>query len=281
MALPRFTSLARRVDPRYPTNLAIVLLALSAGALALLYQLFLGANLVAGFSYAFNAAATTFLGWALAREIDPDREYSAFLAAGLGLLGFFLYGPPGLLVLLLVLVSIRAINRIIGPPATILDSLLLIGLGFILTLQYGMLPGFLAAGALFLDGFLPAPNRRNLLFGVLMVVFLVAYGIVEGFSIKLTGFEPAAFLILAMVTGLFIPVIFSYRRVRTACDLPGASLIPLRLQAGMVFALLTGWLAWLLGAWQILHPVWMAIAAVAVYYLYTLVFAWARRALTH
>jgi len=281
MEIRRLTSLARRVDPRYPTNLAIVLLAFSAGALALVYQFFLGADLVSGFPYAFNVAAIPFLGWALAREIDPDRDYSAFLAAGLGLLGFFLYGSPSLLVLLLVLVSIRVINRTAGPPATLLDSLLLLGLGIFLTLQNGMLPGILAAGALFLDGLLPAPNRRNLLFAGLMALFMVAYGIAEGFSIQQTGFKPAGFLVLAMVTGLFIPVIFSYRSVRTVCDFPDISLIPDRVQAGMVFALLGGWLAWLLGAWQILHPVWMAIAAVAVYYLFTLVFAWAQRHLTH
>jgi hypothetical protein len=270
MKIFEFTSLQRWVDPRYPTNIAIATFSLAAGALAYIYQVMMGTSLLDGFLSGFSVAATAFLGWALARELDPDHDYSAFLAAGLGLLGYFSYGPPGLLDLLLVLVSIRMINRTVGPPVTIFDSLFLFGLGSFLTLRGVLAPGLIAAGAFLFDGLLLPQNRRNLLFALLMVIFVAVYGFGEGFSIELTAFNPRGYLILALVSVLFVPVIYSYRRVESVCDRSGESLVPVRIQAGMAFSLVSGWLAWLLGAWQALFPIWMAIAAVGVDYLFTL-----------
>jgi hypothetical protein len=275
------TSIQRWIDPRYPTNLAISGLSLTVGALAFIYQLLTGASLLDGFSYAFSVTATVFLGWALARELDPDRDYSAFLAAGLGLLGYFLYGSPGLLDLLLVLVAVRIINRTVGPPATLFDSLFLLSLGIFLTFQNGLLPGLLAAGAFILDGLLPVPNRRNLLFALLIAASVIIYGVVVGFSVDLTAFKPDGYLILGLASVLYLPVIYSYRMIGSVCDRSGEPLVPVRVQAGMAFGLIAGWFAWLLGAWQILFPLWMAIAAVAVYYLVSLFLDWVQGALSN
>ena len=281
MKIFELTSLQRWVDPRYPTNLAISILTLAASALAFIFQLYQGMNFLDALSYAFSVAATVFLCWALARELDPDRDYSAFLAAGLGTLGYFLYGSPGLLALLLVLVSIRVINRTVGPPATLFDSLFLLGLGVFLTLEGELVPGLIAAGALLLDGLLLPQNRRNLLFSLLMVVFMGVYEIEVGFSTELNAFNPQGYLILGFVSILFFPVVYSYRRVESVCDRSGEELLPVRIRAGMVFGLASGWLAWLLGAWQILHPLWMAIAAVGIYYLFTTFLNWIRGTSAH
>ena len=265
------TSIQRWVDLRYPTNLAIAGLSLGIGALAFFIQIQQDTDLLDAFSYSFNVAVTFFLSWALARELDPDRDYSAFLAAGLGLLGFFIYGPPDLLSLLLVLVSVRVINRTVGPPATVFDSLILLGLGSFLTLGGDLASGLLASGAFLLDGFLFPQNRRNLFFAGLMAIFVVVYWILEAFPVKLTAVNPNGYLILGLVTVMFVPVIYSYRRVRSVCDRSGVPLDPTRVRTGMVFALLSGWIAWILGEWQILQPLWMAIAAVGFYYLLTFI----------
>jgi hypothetical protein len=70
-----------------------------------------------------------FLAWVLCRELDPDHDLSAFVAVGLALGGLFLWGLTRLVVLLWLILILRVVNRTMGLPAGILDSLAVLGLG--------------------------------------------------------------------------------------------------------------------------------------------------------
>ena len=83
MAERRFTNLARAVDIKYPTNLAVVILSGFVFFAAGIFQWADGLQLLAALGAGFSLGLTFFLAWALAREIDPDQEYSAFLSAGM------------------------------------------------------------------------------------------------------------------------------------------------------------------------------------------------------
>ena len=82
------TTVWRSLDRKTPTNRAILIifiLTLAAGAAAMASQ---GMPWNEGAVYGLALAGAIFFGWAITRETDPDRWYSAFFAAaGAGVAG--------------------------------------------------------------------------------------------------------------------------------------------------------------------------------------------------
>jgi hypothetical protein len=116
----RFFTLGRRIDPAYRTNRwVIVSFAVITIAGWILFGSFAGgAGLGAGF----------FLCWALAREIDPLHDISAFVSGGIFLSFFFLYDGLDFGVLFWLLLLLRMISGICGKKPTLVDILFLFGL---------------------------------------------------------------------------------------------------------------------------------------------------------
>ena len=69
-----------------------------------------------------------FLTWALVRELDPNHEYSALLAAAFSLLNLLYYENVQLLVVVWVLLLMRIINGITGKELTTFDIFSVLGL---------------------------------------------------------------------------------------------------------------------------------------------------------
>ena len=115
MKIKRLSSVTRSIDLAYPTNRAIVIITLLflLGTAGL--QLILGKDISSASDSGLRAGASVFLAWAFARELDPDNELSAFVAAFLGCAGFLLFPSPFLLALFLELLLIRIVNRSTGP----------------------------------------------------------------------------------------------------------------------------------------------------------------------
>ena len=105
-------------------------------------------------------ALAVFLAWALGRELDPDRDGAAFVAAGLALLASWTLGRPSILGLFLILLSLRLVNRTVGPRARALDSLLVFGFALFVVARGEWLPGAVAGTAFLLDGLLRPAHRR-------------------------------------------------------------------------------------------------------------------------
>ena len=83
----------RPVDWNYPTNRLIILLTLGVLVLGTLYQLILGGlGFVSALGWGASTGLAVFVCWALTRELDPDDEYAAFVAAGLYLAGVLIWG---------------------------------------------------------------------------------------------------------------------------------------------------------------------------------------------
>ncbi len=91
--------MARKVDVRYKTNLWLVIITVLVVAVAWLLtgSALKGAGLGGGF----------FFCWALARELDPVHDLSAFVAGGIYLLATSIYDgiDPGVLFWLLLLLE--------------------------------------------------------------------------------------------------------------------------------------------------------------------------------
>jgi hypothetical protein len=265
------SAITRSIDLAYPTNKAIVIISLFFFLGILFIQFISGKDLYSALYSGLRGGGSVFLAWALAREIDPDNELSAFVAAFLVFTGFLLFPSPLLLVLVLEILLLRIINRSTGMPSKILDSFAVLLLSGWISFQESWIFGLFAALAFFLDSFLPKPNQKNLFFGsAALIVSILTFADNAG---KENVFLDANLgLFVLIVTLLFISNTLSSSKIKSTGDLTGKPLDPLRVQAAQLAALLNASLfAFLTGLAGIesLMPLWAAILGISFYRFYT------------
>lgn len=276
MRISDVSAIVRPIDPSYPTNRAIAALTMAVIVGGIVLQLIAGEELIQGASWGISAGLAVFLAWALGRELDPDHDLSAFVAAGLALIGLLLFDLPDLMALFWMLLFLRMVNRTTGLPARILDSLLILGLGSWLTWQSSWIYGLMTGLAFLLDSRLSSPHRRHLFFaGIALLATAILYSVSGG----MPGEGKPSLLAILAVSGMsvsFVPVILTSRRMRTVGDATGEPLNPGRVQAAQVVALLTGLQIALWdgdpGVVQLM-PVWATVLGVALYKLFGAVYA--------
>jgi hypothetical protein len=269
--IQQFTSVGRVLDPfQYRTNLFIMLATalggVAAGGVTLLASGDLGAAIAAGF---FTGAAI-FMAWVLSRDLDPDHDYSAFVAAAVA---FVLSPVPvAILPVATLIVLNRIVTRVVGPPARLADSLMALVLTGAAVALGAWQVGVAAVAAFTLDSLLDRPLRSQFRFAILTGVLTLA----------LMSYRPPAGLVLpgvplllaaAVAGGLLALVAARTRRVAVPADMPGYSISIQRLRAATAVTLLLGGLALLNGdAGAVSYlPVWAAAAGIPLYRLGVLV----------
>lgn len=270
LKLTDITALGRPIDPSYPTNRAIVLLSVAAALVGAIAQLVGGMALLPSIVWGASAGLSVFLGWALARELDPDHDLSAFVGAGLTMIGLLLSGLPSLLVLLWLMLALRIIDRTVGLPVRPLDSLALLGLGGWLAWQGNWVAGLVTAVALLLDGLLSPPLRYHLLLSGVALAVTAALLIFQGGIAPASELTRPAVLVAVLLAALFAIVIATTRELRTKGDVTGEPLNPRRIQAAQILALFTALIyVWWGGESSVpdLLPLWAAMTGVALYRL--------------
>lgn len=269
LASSRWSTIGRAVDFRTPTNLAIAIVALAtfAGGFAIL-TLFRGESLSASASGGLAWAGAVFLSWALAREVDPDRWYSAFVAAAGGLIAASMFAPPPFLTLFWVLISLRFITRSTGQQPGLLDvagfCTVSVWLGWS---THWMIP-LLALPALLLAGKRLRPALPQSLIAAIVAVSGIALGILQHWTI--TPLDPAEGLlearVIAVITLACTLLIHSYRTVRSHTDRTDQPLDPQRVQWALTWAVSAG-IVLIFGtemSLQDLGPLWAALAGSAL-----------------
>jgi hypothetical protein len=271
MKLNDITALARPIDLNYPTNKAIILLSLLVLAASTLVWLATGQGLPGSVWRGFITGLAVFLSWALARELDPEHDLSAFVTAGLSLIGLIFFDDPEIFVLLWILLVTRVVNRSNGLPARLLDSLVLLALAGWLTIYGNLIVGLLTSLAFLLDGVLSRPKRAHVLFAGLPLLISGGLFYLNGRSTFGFGENDLSrtFELAVLATSLlFLLVIVESRNVRAVADRTAELLDPVRVQSAQVVALTTAvaisLLAGLPGIVSIM-PLWAAIAGTLVY----------------
>ena len=271
MDMNKLSTIGRPVDFSYPTNRAIAIITLAVMVAGALYQGLTGMPWSESLLWGLQAGLAVFLAWALGREIDPDRALAAFVGAGLTLIGIFAWGLPGLGLLFWSLLALRVVNRTTGLPATVLDSLGLLGLGTWLT--FGGNPGIgaLTALAFLIDGWLDSENRRQWIFAALALIATIIAMVTSAATWPEGGFSWPALGIALGLSLLLLPVILRTPPITSKCDRTGKRLDSLRVQAGQALAALAGieiafW-GGMAGLWQS-FPLWAVILGVSLYRLF-------------
>lgn len=170
----QFTSLARPINPFvYPTHRLLAILVPMAGVLLGVYTLLTGGDIGAAIGAGINGGASALLAWILAREIDPDYPYAAFVALGCATLGAF-FATLNIVALAGAIVLVRIVNRIVGFPAKISDYVVAIALGIITMLvTQAWIFGIVVAIALLLDAWLPEPAPLGYTFAFAMLLIIL------------------------------------------------------------------------------------------------------------
>lgn len=275
MQLIDVTALARPIDPRYPTNLAISVVSLLVAVGGTIYSVMSSDGWLDAMLWGVGTALTVFLAWALARELDPDHDLSAFAAAALGLAGLISFGQPSLLSLLWLLLLLRVVNRTVGVPARPLDSLGVLGLAGWLAWQGAWPAALVTAFGFLADGLLRNPLRRHLVFAALALALAVAGAVVHApvadhvHSLAAGDVQvPFDWAINGAVAALWIVVIYTTDRMVSRGDTTGQPLHAGRVQAAQGLALLAGFL-WVLQREQVgivaLMPLWAAMLGVGLW----------------
>lgn len=266
MKLKDVSAIMRVLDPRYPTNLAIIIVGVVTGAVALLYQLVDGLDLVDSLLWGVAAALTVGLSWAISRELDPDHDLSAFVAAALAIVGLVIFGLPGFVIHLWLVVLARIVIRPVGFPARLPDSLALLALGGWLAWGGNWIAGLMTAVAFLLDARLAEPLKRQLYFAGAALLMTVVFVILNGWN-RPAGDTSylAAVLIIAV---LFIWVIVRSGTVTRPTDATGQPMDARRVRATQLLSLLTALLAaWWYGNAGVvqLMPLWAALLGIALF----------------
>lgn len=263
---PPFT-LARSIDPGYPTNRAILLLTLAVLAGGGVVTLLSGAAIPESIIAAVSGAASFFLAWALGRELDPDEEYAAFVPAGLMAGALLLFPLPDPVTALLAVLLLRTVNRTSGLPARMLDSVVLLLIAAWPLMQGYLLAGAAISAAFLLDGLLSRPNRRQLWFALLAVLETGLFA-ASGTGITVDPIVPAAGGALLLGSLLYLAVIGGSGDLAATGDRTQKRLSPIRVQAAQVLALSWAFLSAVLGgetAFVAMLPIWAGIVGTGIY----------------
>lgn len=242
MRLADLTSVGRAIDPAYPTNLALIVLVSAVGVATGIWQ--------NSAIWGLRAGIAVFFGWALTRELDPEREMAAFVSAFLVILMLLLVGlPDGPMFWLLL--AMRVVNRTTGLAATWLDSLLL------LALALGS-PWLLLLTAVFFttDGWLSPPHHRQYLFAAISVA--AAVHSMESAAVD-AGFVPETAAVALILSAIGGPLVFACREVRARGDATEETLRPLRVQAAQLLAMVAATVVSASSGLMAMAPFWSAL----------------------
>ena len=263
----RFTSIPRAIDPRYPTNRAVLLLlpptAGVAGAMALLQ----GSGLAGIGEAAFFGVAATVGGWSLARELSPDLERVAFVSLLLTFGALLAVESSSLLLLYSAALLARMVNRSVGGPPRAIDSVIVAALVVWGTCS-GAFPalGLVGALAFGLDASMTERLRSQWIFAGLCLAgtwFCLERQELSWFPESLPATAAGLLLILGAGYGL---TIWRTRAVASVADVTGTPLASTRVRAGMAVGLLVGVQSLTRGqaGLEAAALVWAAVAGVAV-----------------
>ncbi len=263
---PPFT-LARSIDLDYPTNRAIVLLTLAVLAGGIIVTLLLGATISGSVIAAASGAASVFLAWALARELDPDEDYAAFVSTGLMVGALVLFPLPNPITALLAVLLLRTVNRTSGLQTRVLDSVVLLLVGLWPLLQGYLLAGAATSAAFLLDGLLPRPNRRQIGFA-LLAALETGFFAVSGPGMAIDPIAPAPGGALLLGSLLYLAVIGKSQDLTTTGDRTRKRLSPIRVQSAQLLVLSWAFLSAVIGGEAVfvaMLPIWAGMVGTGIY----------------
>ena len=264
------TSIARPLEPQFPTNRAVLILLPLIAIVCAAWQL-VGPGDLPPVAAALTGTLAAFATWALTRELAPDDNLAAFVSLVFGTAAVLAGAVDAVLPTFVALFFVRIVNRSVGNPATRIDALVVLGLalggGWVLDKP---LLTWIGAIAFLFDARLP-PGGAAFRFGPTLVALLVP--LLWTGTVQIPSFAPqwpvtAFMLAIIAASVLYLTALITLRQVQSTGDATGVPLVPARVRAGMVIGLLLALESFIPS--EVLNPLnfdallWSCIAGVGV-----------------
>jgi hypothetical protein len=270
----KLSRLGRPLSQDYPTNIAIVVIAVVAIAAGSLYKVLVEDNITFGVMFGFLLGATIFLTWAICREIDPDNDYSAFVHIPFTVAGMITFGVPNVFFLLLFLHLCRMVNRSSGYHATWFESIIWFVVGGVMVFIGDIVAGYVMAAAYIADGTMRNPLKRHLYFGVSSFVLATVYlilRIMQKGIVPLQNVEMWEIITAVIIALIYFPVILRTKQIKCKCD-GGEDFDAARVKVIQMLVLFAGAGYIILegrSGVQLSYPLWTAILGIALFMYYS------------
>ena len=268
MTTSMISAIGRPLDPRYPSNRFVLIAAPLAGLAWMVWKMATEGDWSEALIRAAIAAGATFLAWAIARELDPDRPWTAGVAA-VGAAAVIGAGPPSLLVSAGVLLAARIAGRTTGLAPAVIDlipmTLLAIWLG---ATDPGLAAGVVLGMVLVADRWLPGGAvSASVPFGLLAVAGAVAAAAMWGVLEPAPGLPAGPEWVVAGVALVGLTALGRPRSCTSPCDHREDPIDARRVRLGRLVAAGAGALTfvWLAGPGLTAgSAAWTALAATAL-----------------
>lgn len=188
-------TLGRNIDIHYPTNRLIIAITVITAAIGS----FTNGDFITG----LKIGGTIFLTWALSRELDPKREYGAFVSVVFSLYSFFIPFEVALVEVVFFMLGLRLISTTCGKKPTWFDALTVTGIsGYLSYTSSNPIYILLAVIGVFLSG---ALRSIMVLYRILTLVVGGAIGyILSMFFVDATFETPIfSFSFIFMITIIY------------------------------------------------------------------------------
>ena len=258
----RFTGLGRPIDLRYSSNRYVAALTVVATAIGFA---------IGGVAGAVAIGGACFLGWATARELDPDHPLSAAIAGGVAGALAWMTGEQGAPVSLgtvyLLMAAARVLARTTGRWPTRIDLALHAGAAaWLSTGPHAWVAALTLAVAVVRDTRMsvPAP-AENLLWGAAIGLFSAGMAAVSARPVVWAAPEPNM-LALVVAGAVGLAVMATDRTVGSVTDSGKHPLDPSRVVAGRIVVGVGATVIALIGGRAgigAVTPIWLALATTA------------------
>ena len=255
----RVTSVARPVDPAYPTNRALLIL-LPIGAAVFAALALLGIVDASPLSASLSGLLVGFAAWAFTRELTPDDDAAAFVALSLAWVMSALTGSSSVLLMFAALFLARIVNRTTGLAARPWDIVMVAG--FVLWASWNLeqpLLAVVAALAFAVDARLARTSVLPVAAAVACAGFSVWLFARGGFELRLpeaAWLIPAIVLVAAGVTSALSGA------PKSRCDVFRNPLLGVRVRTGLLVGSLVALQSLVHGVAWTGDVIWACIAAV-------------------
>ncbi len=248
MKSTQFSALARPLDMSYRSNLVIASVNLLVLLAAFVYQWgYLDTEFWESVWWSIQAALSVFLAWALGREIDPDINTTAFLAAPISLAFFYIFGSFNWVLLLAFLMMLRVTSHICGQSVKPTDAILCLGLVGYLCWQGHTLIGFAFTAAFLADSRLAPAHKASQWYALIALLITIISLLFFPTALAEHTFQFSGWWVagIALVSLIFIGVIITYQRPGSTEDYREEMLNGRRMQVAQLIILTTGLLIYL------------------------------------